>query len=723
MKMDTFAMAAVPALPALPVTAERADPPKLARAPAVLVRGAKKCYVPDKWILDGLDLTVPAGSIYALLGASGCGKTTLLTCTLGLRHLNAGSVHVLGWRPGDPGSGVPGPRVGFMPQELGLSEGFSIGETMVYFGRVAGLADDVIRQRSRDLLKFLDITAKQSRLLCQLSGGQKQRVSLAVTLLHSPPLLILDEPTVGVDPVLRQNIWDFLVDLTRTSGTTVIITTHYFQVGLMRRGRLLDEDDPDSMMAKHNCATLEDVFLNLSIRQEGIKVTTKVTTESKNEKQRLQEQEQQQKKANEKRHMEEALEQYEKPTHFHKHSNVMACLWRAWLYITRYKWVTAYVIFMPVICIFVYLGSVGRDPHGLHLAVVNEDAVDGCAAVWPGYPATCEGGAVAHLSCRFLGLLKEKHDYYLDSFADMGAAREAVLRGHAWGALHFRANFSRHMTQRQLYMQDASDEDFLGSEADAHLDMSNQYIGNMVRDALFRTTVRFHDDLQRGCGLNTRMGAIPINEMEPVFGSTEPSFQNFALPGVLLCVMYFPAIFYSTANFLEDKLNGVMTRSAAAGVTQFEMLTARAMLDCAMNAVSTANVVFTTFVVLQFSNNGSFFLLSCLLYLQGLCGLSVGYFVASLCPDHFTSTFLGMGIFLTTTFMSGMFWPTQGMHWLVKMVAPLSPMMLSVEGARTILYQSSNLSVIGLGFLATGAWTAATFLATLFVIRMQNRRG
>ncbi|XP_034251686.1 ABC transporter G family member 23-like [Thrips palmi] len=713
MRMDAFAMGTVPVDGGLAT-------PKLPRAPAVLVHAAKKCYVQGQWILDGLDLTVPEASIYALLGASGCGKTTLLTCMLGLRHLNAGTVRVMGWRPGDPGSGIPGPRVGFMPQELGLSEGFSIRETMIYFGRVAGLPDDVIRQRSNDLLKFLDITAKQSRLLSQLSGGQKQRVSLAVTLLHSPPLLILDEPTVGVDPVLRQNIWDFLVDLTRTSGTTVIITTHYIEearqankVGLMRRGKLLDEDDPDAMMAKHNCATLEDVFLNLSIRQEGVQVTTEPSQEAKRPEHQ----------AVERRHIRQAMEQYEKPAQFPQHSNVMACLWRAWLYITRYKWVTAYVVFMPVLCIFVYLFAVGRDPHGLHVAIVNDDSADQCAAGWPGYPTDCEQTAAEQLSCRFLALLKEKHDYILDLFDDMDSARTAVLRGHAWGVLNFPANFSYHMTQRQLYMQDATEADFDGSEADAHIDMSNQYLGNMVRDALFRTTIRFHDDLQKGCNLNPRIGAIPINQLEPVFGNNEPSFQNFALPGVLLCVMYFPAIFYSTANFLEDKLNGVMGRSAAAGVTQFEMLAARAILDCAMNALSTAIVIFITFVVLQFTNNGSYILLSLLMYLQGLCGLSLGYFVASLCPDHYSSTFMGMGIFFLSTFVSGMFWPSQGMHWFVKMLAPFTPMMLSVEGARTILYQSSNPKDIGEGFLATGTWTAATFLATMLIIRWQNKRG
>ncbi|KAE8740205.1 ABC-transporter, subfamily H member 07 [Frankliniella occidentalis] len=439
---------------------------------AVVVRGARKCYAANKWVLDGMDLTVPEASIYALLGASGCGKTTLLTCILGLRHLNAGAVKVMGVRPGAKNAGIPGPLIGYMPQELALSENFTIGETLTYFGRVAGLADEKTRERSDELLKFLDIPAKKSRLLSDLSGGQKQRVSLAVTLLHAPPLLILDEPTVGVDPILRQSIWDFLVDLTRTSRTTVIITTHYIEearqanlVGLMRRGRLLDEDGPDPMMAKHDCKSLEDVFLNLSMRQDG----PEVGAEADHELQPLP--------------PPPAPSQFShvkyvdvKPIPFTPHSNILACMWRAWL----------------------------------------------------------------------------------------------------------------------------------------------QYIGNLVRNALFRAALKFHDDMQQGCGLNSRFSAIPIEEMEPVYGSREPSFQDFALPGVLQCVMYFPAIFYATANFMEDKLTGVMNRAGAAGVTQFEMLAARAILDVCLNAVVTVLVLFTAFVAMGFTNGGSYLTLTALLYVQGL---------------------------------------------------------------------------------------------------------
>ncbi|XP_029161617.1 ABC transporter G family member 23-like, partial [Nylanderia fulva] len=176
------------------------------RQQAVSVRHAFKSYGSTKnpnHILQNLNMTVAKGSIYGLLGASGCGKTTLLSCIVGRRKLNSGEIWVLGGKPGTKGSGVPGKRVGYMPQEIALYGEFTIRETMMYFGWIFGMCTAEIVERLRFLLQFLDLPS-QNRLVKNLSGGQQRRVSFAVALMHDPELLILDEPTVGVDPLLRQ---------------------------------------------------------------------------------------------------------------------------------------------------------------------------------------------------------------------------------------------------------------------------------------------------------------------------------------------------------------------------------------------------------------------------------------------------------------------------------------------------------------------------------------
>ncbi|KAF4531411.1 hypothetical protein B566_EDAN009653 [Ephemera danica] len=239
---------------------------------AVRVRGAYKAYGSGKRqtvVLEGLNMTVPTGVIYGLLGASGSGKTTLLSAVAGLRPLDAGEMSVLGSPP------FTGPAIGFMPQDISLMVDFSISNTIYFFGRIMGMTSEEIRVRLDVLSKLLDLPAN-NKFVGNLSGGQQRRVSLAVAMLHNPELLILDEPTVGLDPILRNRIWDYLVQMTRSEGKTIIITTHYIEearqsdmVGLMRGGQLLAEASPESILAMHECSSLEEAFLILSEQQHA----------------------------------------------------------------------------------------------------------------------------------------------------------------------------------------------------------------------------------------------------------------------------------------------------------------------------------------------------------------------------------------------------------------------------------------------------------------------
>ncbi|KAG9510520.1 ABC transporter G family member 23, partial [Fragariocoptes setiger] len=224
-----------------------------------------------KTILYNINVTVPEGSIYGLLGPSGCGKTTMLRCVVGRIKPKEGHVRVFGYRPNEPGSQIPGPAIGYMPQELSVYEDFTIDETLRYFGKINRMHDSLIDARIEFLINFLDLP-HANRLVASLSGGQKRRVSLAAALVHSPPLLILDEPTVGVDPLLRHSIWQHLVTLAKTEKISVIITTHYIEearqadvVGLMRHGKLLAEDSPENLMQQQGMDNLEEVFLKLCV--------------------------------------------------------------------------------------------------------------------------------------------------------------------------------------------------------------------------------------------------------------------------------------------------------------------------------------------------------------------------------------------------------------------------------------------------------------------------
>jgi len=240
------------------------------KGPAIAASRLSKRFGPVEAVRD-LTLEVPRGVTFGLLGPNGAGKTTLLRMLLGLARPSGGSAEVLG-NTIPPRSVLP--RIGYMPQELAVYPDLTVEENLALFGRLVGLTEARIAARTREVLELVDLGARRGELVSTLSGGMKRRTSLAAALLHDPDLLLLDEPTVGVDPELRATFWTYFRDLT-AAGKTVLITTHYMDeasrcdlVAMLHRGSLLARDTPAAVKTSTNTANLEDAFLAL-VRRQG----------------------------------------------------------------------------------------------------------------------------------------------------------------------------------------------------------------------------------------------------------------------------------------------------------------------------------------------------------------------------------------------------------------------------------------------------------------------
>jgi len=212
--------------------------------------------------LNEITLDIQEGELFGLVGPDGAGKTTLLRTLAGLIGITGGTVLVAGTDLVKNPEGVKS-QIGYMAQEFSLYGKLSVLENLQFFGELYNVSSSIQKERIPGLLAFADLTAFQDRRAANLSGGMKKKLALACTLLHRPPLLLLDEPTTGVDPVSRREFWNILNNL-HIQGTTIIVSTPYMdeadrcsRVALIYEGRIVECDSPPAIRAKMGAEVLK----------------------------------------------------------------------------------------------------------------------------------------------------------------------------------------------------------------------------------------------------------------------------------------------------------------------------------------------------------------------------------------------------------------------------------------------------------------------------------
>ena len=241
--------------------------------PALEIRGLTKRYDDGTLALEGLDLEVPSGEFFGLLGPNGAGKTTLIGAVSNLIRLSEGEVRVFGHQA----SSLEARRMlGVAEQDPNLDRFLSVREALVYHGGYFGLTKRESERRAEEMIDVFDLGAKAEVRAPRLSGGQRRRLQLARALLHEPRLVILDEPTAGVDIELRRELWRYIRRL-HEAGTTILLTTHYLEeaealcedVALISGGKIVARSDPQTLKEQYGVGSLEDVYLEAVGRGAG----------------------------------------------------------------------------------------------------------------------------------------------------------------------------------------------------------------------------------------------------------------------------------------------------------------------------------------------------------------------------------------------------------------------------------------------------------------------
>jgi ABC-2 type transport system ATP-binding protein len=242
--------------------------------PALHIEDLAKRYPTGVEALRGVSLDIAPGELFGLLGPNGAGKSTLIHCATGLAQPTAGTIRVFGHDAIDD-YGPARQAVGLAPQELNLDWFLTVEETLDYHAGYFGMPKRERRERTRELLETFSLTEKRDERTRTLSGGMKRRLILARAMMHRPRLLILDEPTAGVDVELRLELWHYVQRINQ-EGTTILLTTHYIEeaeqlcdrIAFIAEGKIVGEGTSGELAARYGVASLEDAYLALVGRRE-----------------------------------------------------------------------------------------------------------------------------------------------------------------------------------------------------------------------------------------------------------------------------------------------------------------------------------------------------------------------------------------------------------------------------------------------------------------------
>ncbi|VVC31700.1 AAA+ ATPase domain,P-loop containing nucleoside triphosphate hydrolase,ABC transporter-like,ABC [Cinara cedri] len=617
----------------------------------VTVIGAYKSYGSSN-VLNGLTMKIPTRSIYGLLGPSGCGKSTLIKCILGSIPLDFGCIDLK----------VDSlKKVGYMPQDTCLETTLTIKETFKYYGSLYSMNNTDIENRIDELNKFL-ILPNLNTYINKISGGQCRRVSLAITLLHDPKIIIFDEPTVGIDPVLRKIIWTEFTKMVEEQNKTIIITTHYIEeaieanhVGLMRDGIIIDGGSPRDIFIRHGTNTLEEAFLKLCCEQK-----TNTTDRSKLH-------------VNDKTKSNILLtHQLENKINLHR---IKALLEKDYLVCSRDYLLIFTMIVLPILLCFIFCSSVGVKFKDMNIAIKNDEVnnildckhfiFDGCIFD--------ENNNNITMSCVVMNYL-ESHDYKLVEVKYREDGEAKMNSPKFMGFLNFPKNYTKDLIE---YINNRENYDN-ASRSFAHLTKENMLFVNQIETDVIDAVNDLLKNIANSCSYNVKQTSMTALEFFTVYGHNIKSYVNSTITiYIAILINYCPSLF-GVSIMLSAKLDGVLGRSMFAGVKIFEFIIS---LFCIITALILVQMFTTCFIAYVILNNpiqitSGLFAFSILLLILGWLGFFFGVLSAI-----FSTSFVGgcniiTGSFFTQVLLSGMLWPFEGQPKLLRIGSELLPVRL-----------------------------------------------
>lgn len=669
----------------------------------VVVRDAYKRYGQGSTaVLNGLNMSVQTGTIYALLGASGCGKTTLLNCVVGRKNLDYGIIK-LGVKKRS--------QIGYMPQDVALFQEFTICEIFTFYGILYGMTPSAVKENGRGLVEMLELPLP-SRYIHSLSGGQQRRVSFAIALLHNPLLLILDEPTVGVDPILCHNIWNYLVKVASEEKKTIIITTHYIEeakqshtIGLMRRGVLLTEEPPHHLMANQNCTNLEDAFFQLSRKQQEVLDSEKLKG-IKHEYPRV------------------PASSVPCPINnevWFRMSRFLAQLFKNIRWLQRNIAIFLFLLLLPLVQAYLFCVAYGHNPKNLPLGIVSEELIsirrtcDDPFFNYSAYSTLLECEVPKSYSCHYIKQLEKT--FRLAFYDDLIKAKTAASKNEIWGFLHISRNFTNSLEERIANGLNTNDFSIDQSIISATLDMSNFIVSSLIKRDLEKGVIELVKDILLICGIPKKLGEMPVKVQNAIFGNNEPVLTHSTAAAFVCSFVFYFTLTYTSGSILMEKMSGLIERIMVAGMTSSEIVFAHLVVQFFLMTAQTSIMMLVLYIMFLHPLSGSVALIIALLYCVAFVGIAVGYFLSEIFNEDRLIAYAGTGFLLTLFMVSGIIWPIEGAHISLKSWCRAFPIVAAAESFHSIAMKGFIYShkVVYMGFVSCAVWIVIFSFLTYYI--------
>ncbi len=708
-----------------------------------------------KQVLFNMRMALPRGCIYGLLGPSGCGKTTFLNCILGALKVNHGQLLVLGQPPATPGHTVPGPDIGYMPQELALIEEFTLEELLYFYAKLNNVSMRDFHERKEFLVDFLELP-RDARQVKTFSGGQKRRASLGVTLIHNPSIVLLDEPTVGVDPTLRAKIWLYLRKLA-SQGTTIIITTHYIEearqadiVGFMRAGVMLEQGPPDYLVQKYNKDTLEDTFLHLCNARDqafglvagesdqpeeeeknnigGLAAAGGINSESASDAlippssssipddtsdiMRREVQAILSAKRPEASDEDSKFGETQDHRHLLGHQDARevapvepgccGCKFgprRAKTFALMWK---TYKQLIRNVAFLIFQFVLPAFQVSLFCLAIgkNPKGID--------LGVIYEGSNVGPIAEFIVEKLYLQNDINIHYYQKDAYALDATQHGKTYGYISFPDGYSEAYLKRYNETAPVIDEDVLRrSTFTVRLDMSNNQISAFLQSSLalaFQTSILEFAKM-------AAQSSTPFFVADAIYGSRDAKFTDFIAPGIIITLAFSQSIGMTAMGFVMDKKTGKFDRLYAAGVRASEIMIAQTVAMLLLIFIQLFALLFFALVVFKLPMEGSLLLVMVIALTLGMVGMMFGLVIAAAADSEDAANQMVLGTFFPALLLSGVIWPLEAIPVPLNWISTALPTTWAASAMRSVMTRGWGLAApeIYTSFLVQLGWMVFLF--------------